>query len=111
MSFDLAVWHPHRHLTAKEAGEVYTRLSGDMPASLIVHPKVEEFYRALIARYPAIEDVPEDKIDVLEVCPWAMSPTLSGSHVLMSLASTVPQNVVEYIASLANEHGLALFDP
>ncbi|WP_406131649.1 hypothetical protein [Streptomyces sp. NBC_00989] len=109
MSYDLAVWEGDRPLDDRQAGLIYDELyeryleSDDVvvpPAPCIV-AYVEE----LVARYP-------DNADRSVV--WASPPVIeeaSGPIVYLLMSYGKAEEVSEWAATLAREHGLVCFDP
>ncbi|MGY3200296.1 hypothetical protein [Streptomyces sp. TE5632] len=108
MSYDLAVWDGERPLDNHQAGATYDELyeryleSDDVvpPA-----PRIVAYVEALVERYP-------DDVDRSVV--WASSPILdeaSGPVVYLLMSYGTAEEVSEYAASLAREHGLVCFDP
>ncbi|MEU2180921.1 hypothetical protein [Streptomyces thermolilacinus] len=108
MSYDLAVWDGDRPFANRAAGSMYDELyeryleSDDVvvpPASRIV-----AYVGALVARYP------DDDRSVV----WASSPVIeeaSGPIVYLTMSYGQAEEVSEYAAELAREHGLVCFDP
>ncbi|WP_406728854.1 hypothetical protein WJ438_35665 [Streptomyces sp. GD-15H] len=108
MSYDLAVWDGERPLDNHQAGATYDELyeryleSDDvMPPA----PRIVAYVEALVERYPN---------DVDRSAVWASSPILneaSGPVVYLLMSYGTAEEVSEYAASLAREHGLVCFDP
>jgi hypothetical protein len=71
MSYDLAVWFPHKPLSDTQAGEVYHQLCRGIWDSITPHPAVDSFYEELISIYPEIDTIPEAEIDNMDLCPWS----------------------------------------
>lgn len=111
MSYDLAVWYPHRRLTHEQAGELYTGLCERKAENPPAHPAVEAFYQELTARHPEIDTVPEDRIDDHEYCPWSCALDYSRGHVIMPCVWSRATHVDALVRQLASKHGLAVFDP
>ncbi|AUG75474.1 hypothetical protein CFP65_0511 [Kitasatospora sp. MMS16-BH015] len=107
MSYDLAVWHGERPKD-EDAGAVFDELyeryleSEDVFAEPA--PRIEAYVEALVERYP--DDVPGG--------PWASPPVLgeaSGPIVYLLISHSRAEEVSEYAAALAREHGLLCYDP
>lgn len=109
MSYDLAVWDGDRPLDNHQAGSTYEALyqrylesdDGVVPPA----PRITAYVEALVARYP-------DDIDRSVV--WASPPVISeasGPIVYLLMAYGTADEVSEYAATLAGEHGLICFDP
>ncbi|MFC8828295.1 hypothetical protein ACFT9I_23455 [Streptomyces sp. NPDC057137] len=109
MTYDLAVWHGERPLDNHRACDVYDELyeryldSDDdvVPPA----PSVVAYVEALLDRYP-------DDVDGRVV--WASPPVIdeaSGPIVYLLMSYSKADEVSEYAATLAREHGLVCFDP
>ncbi len=111
MSFDLAVWHPDRPLSASEATERYARLCDGDAHGLVAHPAVPIFYQELVAMHPELDDVPEERLDDHEYCPWSVAMDRSPGHVIMSCVWSRADYVRNLVGELAAKHGLVVYDP
>lgn len=91
-------------MNAKEAAAVYAALgeAGKHPA-LSPSPSVTAFYRALVRRWPELDDDAD--------APWAARLDRSRAHVLLPISFSRVADVVTDIRALASEHGLHVFDP
>src|ERR1022692_1910864 len=111
MSFDLGVWQSDVALTDEEAAEIYVKLC----KSELVLPgeskSIEAFYNELTARWIEIDNVPEDKVDDVDYCPWSCALDRSGMHVIMPCVWSMADQVFEFVGALALKHGLLMFDP
>lgn len=109
VSYDLAVWDGDRPFDNRAASSMYDELyerylkSDDVvvpPA-----PRIVAYVEALVARYP-------DDVDHSVV--WASPPVIdeaSGPIVYLLMSYSKAEEVSEYAAALAREHGLVCFDP
>jgi len=111
MSFDLAVWHSDSPITNEEAANIYMRLSESQLVSEGQSSDIEAFYRDLIARWPEIDTVPEDRVNDVESCPWSRPLVKSGRHIIMSVGRSKADEVSSFVYELALKHGLVHFDP
>ncbi|MEU0603364.1 hypothetical protein ABZ484_34830 [Streptomyces sp. NPDC006393] len=109
MSYDLAVWDGERPLDNHQAGSVYDQLYARYLESddVVVPPapRIVAYVEALVGRYP-------DDADGSVV--WASPPVIdeaSGPIVYLLMSYSKAEEVSEYVASLAREHGLVCFDP
>jgi hypothetical protein len=107
MSYDLAVWDGELP-RGDEAGAVFDELyeryldSEDVIAEL--SPRIAAYVEALVERYP------DNSAD----SPWASPPVFdeaSGPIVYLTMSYSMAEEVSEYAAALAREHGLVCFDP
>jgi hypothetical protein len=111
MSFDLGVWYPDRYLTSEESGRRYVHLCKGDASDVVEHPAVSAFYEELVAKHPEIDDVPEDRIDDHDYCPWSIMMHRSPGHVIMCSIWSRAEYVRAFVAELAARHGLVLYDP
>jgi hypothetical protein len=109
VSYDLAVWAGARPLDNHQAGSVYDELyeryleSDDVAAPPA--PRIVAYVEALLERYP--EDVDGNIV-------WASSPVMdeaAGPIVYLLMSYGKAEEVSDYAASLAREHGLVCYDP
>jgi len=111
MSYDLAVWFPHKRMSPEEAGQTYTRMCSSDFAALQQHPAIDAFYKELTGRYPEIDTIPEERIDDHDYCPWSCALDHTPAYVVMPCVYSQAENVHRYVHELARRHGLALYDP
>lgn len=113
MSFDLLVW---KAPVPRWASEVYDLLESfyeerDL-AVFAPDPALPRFRAALLAKYPALEDLPDEVLNDGGVhSPWAMTPTESDRLIEIFCVWGAPDAALERIVELAREHDLVLFDP
>jgi hypothetical protein len=108
VSFDLAVWYPHDRLSNEQAMDVYRRLCAGQVTELLPHPAVEDFYRALIAIHPEVDDLPEHELDD---SPWSVRIEHTPAHVVMCCVWPKAASTETTVRRLAQKHGLAVVDP
>ena len=111
MSFDLAVWFPERRLSDGEAGRLYNRLCDGKTESISPNPAVDAFYEALTAKHPEIGAVPDRYAGDIDFSPWSIAFDRSSSHLLLSCVWPKADYVAQLVLGLAQELGLAVFDP
>jgi hypothetical protein len=109
VSYDLAVWDGDRPRDHHQAGAVYDDLYERFLESDAVVvppvPRITAYVEALLARYP--DDVDHGVV-------WASTPVAeeaSGPVVYLTISYGKADEVSEYAAALAREHGLVCFDP
>lgn len=73
-----------------------------------MHPRIAAFYRVLTAQYPESGSPPVDEVDG---SPWSAQLTVTSTAVLMSMVWSRVDDVAPYVRTLADQHGLVLFDP
>lgn len=111
MSCDFGIWYPHERLTDAQAGAVYAALCEGDVSRVRPHPAVDAFYEELTARHPEIDDVPEDRIDDHELCPWSCAMDRSSAHLVIASVWSRAEATHRTLLELARKHGVALFDP
>jgi hypothetical protein len=111
MSCDHAVWFPYERLSNKEASQLYVGLCEGSVEIPQAHPAIEAFYKELVARHPEIDTVPDEQIDDLDLCPWSVAFDRSPGHIIMCCVWSKADYVSKLLTSLAQKHGLALYDP
>ncbi|MFC9817300.1 hypothetical protein ACFVJM_35195 [Streptomyces virginiae] len=109
MSYDLAVWDGDRPFDNRAASSTYDELyelyleSDDV--AVPPAPRIVAYVEALVVRYP--DDVDQSVV-------WASAPVIdeaSGPIVYLLVSYGEAEEVSEYAAALAREHGLVCFDP
>ncbi|WP_405915865.1 hypothetical protein [Streptomyces sp. NBC_00728] len=105
MSYGLAVRDGDRPIDNRQAGSTYDEHYLESDGVVVPPaPRIMAYVQALVARYP------DDERSVV----WASPPVLDGAsgpivYLLMSYGKA--EEVSEYAAALAREHGLICFDP
>ncbi|MEU8294588.1 hypothetical protein [Streptomyces sp. NRRL S-1314] len=109
MSYDLAVWDgecpPDDHRAGSIYDELYERYLEPDDVVVPPAPSIAAYVDALVARYP-------DDVDGSTV--WASTPVIdeaSGPIVYLVMSYGKAEEVSDYAAALAREHGLICFDP
>ncbi len=111
MSCDYSVWHTNSRLNSVEAQALYLRLCEGDVSGIVPHPSIDAFYDELTARHPEIDDVPEDRLEDTDLCPWSIAFDRSDGHLIMCCAWSKAVYVGNLLLQLASKHGLALYDP
>jgi hypothetical protein len=111
MSYDLAIWFPDRILSDEQALQQYYRLCDQNISGLIHHPSIDNFYFELYKIHPEVDDIPDDKIEDFDFCPWSIAHDISDCHVILSCVWSRAGYVHDLVLALAKKHGLAVFDP
>ena len=111
MSYDLAVWNTKSRLSNEEAVKLYHQLCDSIITGVAPHPGIEAFYTELTTKHPEIDDVPDDRIDDTDYCPWSIAFDRSPGHLIMPCVWSKAEYVDGLIRTLARKHGLAVFDP
>lgn len=110
MSYDFAVWHTIFRLTNEDAQDLYLRLSRGVTGGVTPHPSVGEFYAELTATHPELNDVPRERRDDIDYCPWSVPISRSPGHLIVSYVWSKEEYVRGLIRTLARKYGLPVFD-
>ncbi len=111
MSYDLAVWFSSERMSSEKAGQIYIQVLEENSSELEPSERIDSFYQELTEIYPEIDDVPEERIDDVEYCPWSVELDKSDRHITMSAVWSQAERVNEVVHRLAKKHGLAVYDP
>jgi len=127
MSYELAVWFPHKRIDDGEAGQLYERLCEGQVDRVTEHPAIEVFYLEITSRYPEIGDmrqgcdlhwgtetpgkVSNNQDDTQIDCPWVGPFDRSPGHIIMHCVTPKAEYVGRLVHQLARKHGLCVFDP
>jgi hypothetical protein len=107
ISEPLAIWEGERPSDDAIAGIVYEahmdvlELNDEPPT-----PRIRAYVEALLARWPELGEADD--------VPWAMSPLMdqaSGPIAYLNLVYSMADEASVFAAKLAQEHGLACYDP
>jgi hypothetical protein len=112
VSYDIAVWEGDRPANDKAALVAYNEMwaryeNGDEPAS----GRILNFIAELTARYPDLDDLPNDEVDD---SPWAsgsLREDVIGPFVYFTLVPSKVDEMVPFIVEAARRHELVCFDP
>ena len=111
MSCDFAILSLENRLSNAEAGEFYSALCEGESVSVTPSSAIDAFYSELTARHPEIDDVPEEEVDDLEICPWSIAFDRSPGHLIICCVWSKADYVEALLTKLAEKHGLALYNP
>ncbi len=111
MSFDLAVLSGQKRLIPADAGQIYVQLceEPDTWSDLLeADDRVAAFVDEITARWPQIDDVPEDEVDD---CPWNIEFDQSPAHAISCIAWSRAEEVAPVYLEIALRHGLYVYNP
>lgn len=115
VSFDLCAFFPKRHLSNEEAARLYHAACdgkvSELESELVATPALRAFHDELCALHPQIDDIPEDRLDDHEYCPWSIAHDVTDWTVIMCCVWSRADYVHDLVHRLARTHGLAVFDP
>lgn len=90
---------------------VYVALCEGDVSGVIASPAINAFYAEVTTKHPEIDDVPEGKIDDIDLCPWSNAFNRSPGHLIICCRWPKAAYVHRLLTDLASRHGLALIDP
>ena len=111
MSFDLAVWYRSTPMNNKQALGFYVSVCEEEGLSRGKNPSVEGFYQELIAKWPEIDTIAEEKVGDFDYCPWSGALQCTEDAILMNCVWSHAPVVMEIVEQLAQKHDLVLFNP
>lgn len=111
MSWDCAVWHSNVVKNKEDAGKLYNKLCDGDTSLVGPTQRIQDFYEELTSKHPEIDDVNEDEIDNLDLCPWSITFDKSEGHIIMSCAVNKAEYVSDLIQKLAKKYELSFFEP
>ena len=111
MSCDFAIVSLPKPLTDAEAMKLYAALCESDVSGVTGNPAIDAFYAELTATHPEIDDVPEDKVDDFDLCPWSIAFDRSPGHLIICCVWKKAGYVQRLLTDLTRRHGLALIDP
>ncbi|MGY6516875.1 hypothetical protein ACXIU3_23320 [Vibrio parahaemolyticus] len=111
MSFDIAILSLENRITNAEASEIYAETLEGNYSNVAKNAAIEDFYRELTAIHPEIDDIPDDKAEDIDFCPWSCEFDKSAAYVIISSVWSKSDYVYDLVQSLAVKHNLALFSP
>ncbi|EHW0638391.1 hypothetical protein L3I77_004903, partial [Vibrio vulnificus] len=71
MSFDIAILSLEKRVSNAEASEIYAEILEGNYSNVAKNAAIEDFYRELTAIHPEIDDIPDDKTEDIDFCPWS----------------------------------------
>ena len=111
MSWDCAVWHSNSVKNKEGADILYRKLCEGDTSLLGPTQRTQDFYEELTAKHPEIDDISEDEIDNLDLCPWSVTFDKSEGHIIMSCISSKAEYINTLVQELAEKYGLSFYEP
>ena len=108
MSYDLFVFSGPRPADEGDFGLRLVRFNDGDEAAFDASTRLLAFHDDLLRRFPALEDLPEDKVDD---GVWAMTPERSDRLIQVSASWPEAERMAKEVPKLAKRHGLFIFDP
>ena len=98
-------------LTAAEFGQRLIDLDeNDLDEASVLEwsDRLPRFRREVLARYPALEDLPDD---VVSETPWAMTPVDPTRFIELNFSWSVTSEQLAFVLGRALYNGLHIYDP
>ncbi len=111
MSCDYAVWSTRERLSDAEAVKLYCELCDGDTSGVMASSAIDDFYTEITSRHPEIDDIPDEDVDDLDLCPWSIAFDRSPGHIILCCVWSRADYVADLVPELAQKHGLAVFDP
>jgi hypothetical protein len=111
MSMDFYVWRGPS-LTAEEFAQRLVdldELDVDEASLFESSDRLSTFRRDVLARYPALEDIPDGDAD--SGTPWAMTPVESRHFIALNFRWSATDEQVSSVFGRALYNGLHIYDP
>ena len=96
--------------SANAAGDLLERFAMEDEQAFDASPDLVTFHRLLLERFPALEDLPDDKVDDPGVSPWSITPEASDRCVGLLMTLNTPRKVFDDILALGKRFHLVLYD-
>ena len=111
MSWDCAVWHSNSVKNKEDAEVLYRKLCEGNTSLIGPTQRIQDFYEELTAKHPEIDDINEDEIGNLDLCPWSVNFDKSEGHIIMSCVFSKAEYVNALILEIAKKYELSFYDP
>ena len=111
MSCDFAILSLDRWLSDVDAAKLYVALCDGDASGVSPNPAIDKFYSEITAKHPEIDEVPDDEVDDVDLCPWSVAFDRSAGHLIICCVWSKADYVQELVTGLASKHGLALYNP
>lgn len=111
MSWNCAVWHSNSVKSKQDAEKLYEKLCVDDTSLIGPTQRIQDFYEELTSKHPEIDDVSEDEINNLDICPWSVAFDKSEGHIIMSCVFSRAEYIDGLIQELAKKYELSFYDP
>ncbi|EKQ51461.1 MULTISPECIES: hypothetical protein [unclassified Clostridium] len=111
MSWDCAVWHSNSVKNKEDAYTLYKKLCKGDTSYIGPTQRIQDFYEELTTKHPEIDDVNEEDVDNLDLCPWSIAFDKSEGHIIMSCVMSKAEYINDLIQELARKYELSFFEP
>ena len=111
MSWDCAVWHSNSVKNKEDAEVLYRKLCEGNTSLIGPTQRIQDFYEELTAKHPEIDDIDEDEVGNLDLCPWSVNFDKSEGHIIMSCAFSKAEYVNALILEVAKKYELSFYEP
>jgi hypothetical protein len=111
MRWDCAVWHSNSVKNREDAEMLYIKLCGGNTSLIGPTQRIQDFYEELTAKHPEIDDISEEEIDNVDLCPWSSTFDKSEGHIIMSCIIIKHEYINELVQDLAKKYELSFYEP
>jgi len=111
MNWDCAVWHSNIVKNKDDAEVLYRKLCEGDTSLLGPTQRTQDFYEELTAKHPEIDDISEEEINNLDLCPWSVTFDKSEGHIIMSCIFSKAEYVSTLVQELAEKYELSFYEP
>jgi len=111
MSWYCAVWHCNSVKNKEDVEILYRRLCEGDTSLIGPTQRTQEFYEELTAKHPEIDDIGQDEIDNLDLCPWSITFDKSEGHIIMSCILIKAEYINTLVQDLAKKYELSFYEP
>jgi len=111
MGWNCAVWHSNSVKNKEDAEKLYEKLCKDDTSLIGPTQRIQDFYEELTAKHPEVDDLSEDEINNLDLCPWKNTFDKSEGHIIMSCVFSRAEYINVLIQDLARKYELSFYDP
>jgi hypothetical protein len=111
MSWNCAVWHCNSVKDKNNAEILYNKLCQGDTSLIGPTQRMQDFYEELTSIHPEIDDINDDEVSDLDLCPWSVIFDKSEGHIIMSCVPSKADYVSDLIRDLAKKHQLSFYEP
>jgi hypothetical protein len=109
VSYDLYVLAAPVELSADDVSAFLD--ADELDNSSRTNRAIEAFHAELTQFHPEVDDIPIDKIDDLDYCPWSCAMGRGPRSLVLNCVFSQAANVQRLVYELAAKHKLSVFNP
>lgn len=111
MGWNCAVWHSNSIKNKEDAEKLYNKLCKGDTSLIGPTQRIQDFYEELTERHPEVDDVSDEEISDLDLCPWSTAFDKSEGHIIMSCLYSKADYINDYVQELAKKYELSFYEP